>query len=406
MPALRPDVVKAQRVSEGKSWARGWSRLALWVGFCALPACTRSECEGRDCPAPTPDCKNSESCSAPDAAAPTGKTPPRDKPDAAPPDSSLGASFVSCSSDGDCAGGEHCLGVGERYLGGFALDGYCTPTCEVEPDVCAELSPPGLCVVTSAPEAARLQAHCLPSCALGAGLDAEQALQCGERAACSVVGGENVFEGDAGAPPESQDGGAGGMPRGSAPELSALQPMTAAEGVCRPLCTTDAECEDTREGAYCNRRTGACERGLARERAFGSACELSTSAQTTAPGAAPDAGGLVEGMDAGQAPQDGGVATLRAGECDGICTQLGAAAFCSHRCTYGSAADCGGSTPGGYSGFCTLLESPSGALGDVGFCVPLCDTKRDCAPMDGQCEPFAAPVFSELTGRGGQCVAR
>lgn len=248
-----------------------------------------------------------------------------------------------CLRDAECAADETCFdGDEESFLGGLPAVAVCSLRCEHDPRVCERRDPPSTCVVTDdrgTEDTSDDRAHCLEACRIGEA----SAQKC---------------RGDEGLVCASVDSLAKGT------RMRAMAAAPSEDGVCRPLCTRDVDCSPE----VCNLRTGACDTRGERGDAFGAECDPASDDPT----------------------------------CAGVCVEVDGAAFCSHRCWFGSADDCGGEGLAAPAGLCRFPEQASGRIGDVGFCALLCDEEADCAHPDLSCDPFDAEL-SGIVGRAGVC---
>ncbi len=137
-------------------------------------------------------------------------------------------------------------------------------------------------------------------------------------------------------------------------------------GFCRPLCQFDDDC-----------KSGRCDRSLA-------VCVAE------APGV--EAGVLGEPCD------------VEAPACNGLCLALNTGeTLCSHRCRYGDTEPCELSSEGDPRGICGFA-APGAALGDVGYCTPLCNCDSDCQNPELFCTSFDDPLAFESLGAQGFCA--
>jgi len=130
-----------------------------------------------------------------------------------------------------------------------------------------------------------------------------------------------------------------------------------------------------------------------------------------------DPGGL--GLCVDEAPAGGGVGSpctvdTEGEDCaSGICLEYRdgeelVGSFCSANCTLGEFdAGCGfalGSTADREAA-CLARRFSTGGIGDLGFCIELCDVDQDCSQSgDGWvCDPFPGGLDAEL-GRAGGCI--
>lgn len=135
---------------------------------------------------------------------------------------------------------------------------------------------------------------------------------------------------------------------------------------CRPLCVSDDDCP----GRFCDPLLGVCVADSPAGKTLGQTCAF----ESENPG------------------------------CEGVCLDVNAVNFCSGRCIYGSAADCGDRDLG-RPGLCFLPED-EGSIGDVGFCALLCDCNQQCPNPDMICDPFLDQPLEELLGAKGVCLPR
>ncbi len=149
-------------------------------------------------------------------------------------------------------------------------------------------------------------------------------------------------------------------------------------GACFPVCSSDAGCGPNRF------------------------CDLG-------------AGGL--GLCVDTAPVGGDVGapcteSTQAADCkSGICLSFPDAAggplasFCSANCTFGNLAGCGFEEESAVprEAGCLQTQFATGAVGDLGFCMELCNADADCTQADWLCENFT-PALQGLIGRLGQCI--
>jgi hypothetical protein len=149
----------------------------------------------------------------------------------------------------------------------------------------------------------------------------------------------------------------------------ACAPLTAADpthGFCRPICASDGDCGR----GVCDPRHGVCRERVARDTTFGRSCH-------------PD----------GEA------------SCDGLCVSLSTDfAECSRRCVFGATSECAPASGGLRRGGC-LFTTPSGGLGDLGYCGELCDCKDDCTDPNAVCDAFEDADLENAFGRKGVCTA-
>jgi hypothetical protein len=146
---------------------------------------------------------------------------------------------------------------------------------------------------------------------------------------------------------------------------SHLQAQAGLTGYCRPICSTDQDCG----AGACDRHSGAClDRDEPPDGTFGTSC----------------------------GDEDA--------RCQGLCIELNElASVCSHRCVFGSAAACAGSSAESRGACVTVTQG--GGIGDVGYCMPVCDCPEDCPDKTAVCDPFADATLEATLGALGTCVA-
>lgn len=246
-----------------------------------------------------------------------------------------GATGLPCETDGDCFGGMICspaTAAENPYGTGGVQGGVCTAPCTDSADCLAVDS----------------NSECI---ALG---------QAGEgfcRAVCLV--------------------GAAGPDRCSGRFDMACVPSNAVDpsgqiGLCRPLCTSDADCGG---GRFCDLGTRLCVDALPTRGPgiIGAACNVATEATDCLSGACL------------QVEADG----------SGLCTSI---------CVLGPLAGCGFSeeaTP--RDAACLLPVNDPVVIGDVGLCLELCDADTDCEQPNFECSALSAGG-QEFFGRTGQCA--
>lgn len=349
--ALQPGRVR-EVTRKRPTWLTIVSRTlfrAAYIGFslafsCASPPpCdpnARRECVGDN------DCTGHQTCTADGSGYGECECTERIVP------SSVG---TPCLRDADCASDETCLdGDEDTFLGGVPAVAVCTLPCDEDPSLCERRDPPSTCVITDdrgTEDPSDDRAHCLEACTIGT-LSAEKC-RGNEGLVCATVDSLDSSAGTMRSPGSSDSSDAGSTASSSA------------EGVCRPLCSRDADCSPN----VCNLRTGACEARENRGEAFGTECDPDASEST----------------------------------CEGVCVEVDGAAFCSHRCWFGSTEDCGDEGAAMASGLCRFPEEPSGLIGDAGFCAVLCDTDADCDHPGLRCDAFDAEL-RDIVGRSGVCV--
>lgn len=175
----------------------------------------------------------------------------------------------ACDSDKDCESPEVCFNADHAFLGGWPSAGTCSLPCKDDPSLCELLQPDAACVDTSTRGDGT--AHCLLKCEPG-GPARDKCLE-RQELGCAIV---NTSTDDRDAYQVSGDGG-----------------TPASFGVCRPLCTQNAECGEGR----CDLRTGACTSNRREGQPLGSPCSPSD-------------------------PQS----------CEGVCVDVEGVFVCSHRC--------------------------------------------------------------------------
>lgn len=248
-----------------------------------------------------------------------------------------------CESGEQCGGAEICDNPNSSaFLNGSAPGGMCVIDCGRDAASC----PTGFhCVDTLGPSGG--VHRCLEECTLGYGCTETPELVCSADVDTLSCGGGPC-------------------------------PLASGQGMCRPLCATDADCSEratsSSANAYCHRGSGVCVAEPVSGAALGTSCGA----------ASPDV------------------------QCQGQCIsdQTAAYSFCTHSCRFqgeGSSAgwcefDAG--DPAVPTGYCGLRSSPAAGIGDAGYCVPLCLEVGDC-PTGMECDtgyPTATPM--------GLCVPR
>jgi hypothetical protein len=150
-------------------------------------------------------------------------------------------------------------------------------------------------------------------------------------------------------------------------------------GVCIPACTHDAACGS---GRFCHPGTGLCVTTRPRGKRIGDACDAAQGGRECASGVCLEAR-------------------------DSASSAASARAFCSGTCILGSRLGCGydGDPRSIRQAACWAPAQEGGKLGDEGYCIPLCDTVRDCSQPNGGwvCEHFEPAVARDF-GRRGRCV--
>lgn len=263
-----------------------------------------------------------------------------------PRPSSVGA---RCDDDGACQADETCLDAsGSTFLSGSPAVGVCTVRCDNDPAICTDREPSAVCVVTDDGDSESGEddrAHCLERCTVGA--VSGDRCQGDERLACAELDSFN------------DDGE--GMRAMSAEESGAA---------CRPLCASDDDCP----GQRCDLRAGVCTSANLNGDPLGAECDPESEQPT----------------------------------CEGVCVEVDGVAFCSNRCWYGSAMNCGSEPPAGgeqrsNNGMCWFPEEADGSIGDTGFCALLCDVDEHCAHEGLNCELFDDSAVVAIVGRQGVC---
>jgi hypothetical protein len=136
-------------------------------------------------------------------------------------------------------------------------------------------------------------------------------------------------------------------------------------GFCRPYCVFDSDCA----GFYCDRSLGVCTsiRRTASTELFGDACNPNSV------------------------------------NCAGVClTFSSTSSICTHRCAFGSLADCNTGSETSTSAICGYA-SPYGDTGDLGYCSPLCNCNDDCKATGFVCRSFEDTALMEQAGHLGLC---
>lgn len=161
--------------------------------------------------------------------------------------------------------------------------------------------------------------------------------------------------------------GTGTADRCHARKQTACEPLTGTSGYCRPICSSDADCET----GHCDPKHGVCvSQGTAGEPDFGKTCTSTGDAEVAS--------------------------------CSGLCVDVPQMfEVCSHRCVFGESSDC--SLLAGIRGGC-VVATPGGSIGDVGYCAPLCDADVDCSAFGRSCDLFKEGVLEAAFGKKGACT--
>jgi hypothetical protein len=149
-------------------------------------------------------------------------------------------------------------------------------------------------------------------------------------------------------------------------EEVACEPLGAKDtGFCRPVCSVDSQCP---HGA-CDRRSGACvDRQPRTDTTFGTPCEIDRS------------------------------------DCDGLCIDVNEKqSLCTHRCVFGAPGSCVDPATEGRRGGCVVV-TPGGGIGDVGYCMPLCECADNCPDKTSVCDPFKDTTLEKTFGTAGVCT--
>lgn len=286
-------------------------------------------------PSPTPTATDSSS-------------PPTDVP-------ALPTVGVSCTRDDDCPSPLSCIRTDDSFRGAIPGSGICTMPCETS-EQCQAVDGFGICSLLGAPtdEAISnasaeelpegLSGYCLQWCPYGVSTDYK----------CNGLGTSACF-------PPSDD-----------TVITANDGTEFQEGVCVPICSSDADCED---GEFCDAGWGLC---------------------------VPDE---VEGKELGEkCDPDAETRECKSGFCLGIAEEV-PFGICTSWCNvHADTIVCNG-TPGTdaeFGCFSNLFTPVASALNDVGQCLPLCNTDDDC-PDALACDLSDPDTLTEIYGRPGMC---
>jgi hypothetical protein len=152
-------------------------------------------------------------------------------------------------------------------------------------------------------------------------------------------------------------------------------PNSTTLGACIPTCTNDAGCGN---GRYCDLNTGLCVSTKPTGKAIGEACDATLK-----------------------------VSDCASGECAVFDTPTGTISFCSGTCTLGVTNNCGYNpqTDAKRGAGCIEPQFNDPGVGDIGFCVQLCDTDSDCAQAASgwTCSALSA-TGQQIFARTGECL--
>lgn len=326
-------------------------------------------------------------------------SPAHDSGAPSPPDADAGLPIVGnyCHSDHDCTAGTFCLGrASNAYFGGGPARGVCVADCSADPNVCSRFATATCIRIAPAVPSLPTDSGGLPDANDGAAAPGSEAGPPVTRdAAVEAGGGGSPNIADA----TTRDGGSTppvrvptsvcmktcSIGKGTAfkcygvPSVgcSPFSPGPGDDGICLPLCASNADCETEADGPK-------------------RACEVSSGVCKDAPGQ-PD---VTLGRTCGGATPTGAICI---GECIPIGGAGSATSICSHRCSLGSAVDCGESTSDAFDGAC--LEVPAGrGNGDFGYCRKLCDCSDDCVGPNQVCVAFDNPDYQTGFRRAGTCT--
>jgi len=249
-----------------------------------------------------------------------------------------------CDSDNDCQSDLICLTAESNSLSvGGPSNGFCTAPCD-DSSLCGTSA---ACITfeTGGP------GYCMPMCIPNDGTH-----DCAERpdAVCDIL-------------PVTEDGCSSNddCPVGTA----CLDESACVLPVCLPKCRADSDCP---EGRFCDPGFGECVDEQPEGKALNELCDDSAEADECL--------GFCSGGDDVEA------------RCLETCV-LGVYPACGSESTESGTADC-------------LLPYVGGDIGDLGFCIGLCDCSSDC-PDDGMvCLSFESIDFDppEVQGRAGFCA--
>jgi hypothetical protein len=243
----------------------------------------------------------------------------------------------ACATDAHCQPGLHCIQAeGGEFLGAGPAGGYCSAACTGDAQ-CQAVDAQAVCDAALG--------LCLRRCFTGDPQPSEN--KCLERATLACVRPRELDAASQPTPEAVLAGRVGGA--GTERE----------QGVCRPVCASDADCGT---GRSCNAATGLCSAAPATGKAVNQPCQ--TDAEC--------AGGL-----------------CLFGACSAACV----ARRNDQGCGFG---------PGASRREAACLFPFTNAFGDLGICFQLCDTQADCTAPDFACLPNATALLN--TGRSAACL--
>ena len=330
-----------RRPTFGAALAWGCTVLALGCDTSETPTCltdTSRACSGDD------GCHGSQTCAGDPPSWSTCACEAGPSPDDAGtqnPSSQKPRLGADCQKDSSCPRGAVCsTSLGSAFFGGRPVTGTCVADCSSDTAACKAFDK-AVCVDTARP-AGRVRED-------DAGVEADAG------AAPSAL----CFEG-------CHVGGYAAGKCHEAPQIACEPLGTKGAGFCRPVCSTDAECE---HGA-CDRRSGTCiDAPTRRDATFGIPCDHDNN------------------------------------HCDGLCIDVNEKqSLCTHRCVFGSPSSCVDPSAEARGGGC-LVVTPGGGIGDIGYCMPLCECPGDCPDKSSVCDPFDDKTLKDTFGTAGVCTA-
>jgi hypothetical protein len=277
-------------------------------------------------------------------------------------DSTLGQ---SCRDDQDCgSSGLYCLGPEQDYQDGAGAPagGLCTFDCAEDLD-CQPFGAGAVCAtLAEVPLTLQFATKVVPRvCLLGCSLGSPGGSKCRGRAdlACRPFAPHGVLQCKAKDPEDSAD------PEPKCPEGGLCFRDQCRELACGPRCNDDADCSGERR---CNAVSGLCDERVV-EAPIGKLCHPDIPELT-------DCGG-------------------------GICHNLfeddvHVKGFCTQSCTLGQR--CGNG-----QGACMMPRFSDYAVGDIAYCLELCDGDADCSHPDDVCHPFEDSELERQYGGLGVC---
>lgn len=262
---------------------------------------------------------------------------------------------IGCENDGDCTAPTRCIRSDDSFAGAIPGTGICTMPCEVNAD-CTAVDGFAYCdyighasaeTIEDTPEGEIPEGFttvCMQLCVFGQA----DATKCGGLDTFTCVPLEDVVRSDASGQSQFMLGG------------------------CMPICHADTDCpEDT----VCDVGWGLCVDEEPAGKAVGETCDVNAEQSECA-------SGYCLGI----------AAELDVGVCSGACNFHPDVAVCGGEPGESAVAGCLGS-------LVTAIES---SVGDLGQCIPLCDTSEDC-PTGLACDLSEPDSTVQYYGRPGFC---